>query len=103
MDTEEDTKRDKVLEKKFLEKLILTIDKMARKNFKNPCVFTCIQVAAIDFLGSVIMANSKSLVEKVSGKEAPPAIQLDYVANVKELTDTMFDEVKKQIRSVDLL
>jgi hypothetical protein len=94
--------RDNLLEKKFLEKLTSICDRMVRKNFKNPSVLCALQVASLDFLGSVVMANSKILSDQSGTKEASTSLKLDYIEHVRALADAMFDEIKKQVRSVEL-
>jgi len=95
-------KRDDLLERKFLEKLTSVCDKMVRKNFKNPFVLSALQVASLDFLGSVVMANIKVLVDTVAGQEASTSLKLDYIEHVRALSESMFEVIKKQVRSVDL-
>jgi len=86
--------RDESLERKFLEKLVAVGEKIVKKNFTNPMVLPSIQIASLDFLGSIIAANAKMLPDQ--------SARLNYVEHVRDLANCMCDQLKSQIRSVDL-
>ncbi len=94
--------RDNLLERKLLEKLTTTCEKIVKKNYHNPSVLGSVQIAALDFLGSVVMANSKVLVDKDTLADAPLSLKLDYVEHVRGLANAILDEVKKHIKSIEL-
>lgn len=100
--SKEELARYKLLEKNFLNRLTKMSDTMVRKNFKNPHVLSALQVAALDFLGSVMMANIKVLTHKIDQTEATLDIKLDYVEHIRELANHMFDQIKTSIKSVEL-
>lgn len=100
--SKEELARYKLLETNFLTKLTSMSDKMVRKNCKNPHVLSALQVAALNFLGSVMMANIKVLTHKIDQTEATPDVKLDYVEHVRELCNHMLDQIKASIKSVEL-
>lgn len=78
----------------ILDKLTEMSDKFVRKHKVEPHILSALQIASINFLGSVIMANTRMIPDKSQ--------QLDYVELVKTDTNIMLEQAKVMIKSVDL-
>lgn len=78
----------------ILDKLTEISEKFVRKNKVKHHILSALQIASLDFLGSVIIANSKMMSDKSK--------QLDYVELVKTNTNLMFEQIKIMIKSIEL-
>ncbi len=84
----------KILSESILDILVKASEKFVKKNSTEPHVLSALQVASINFLGSVITANSRALKDKCN--------QLDFVEYIKTDVNYVFDQIKILIKTVDL-
>ena len=82
------------LAESILDILVKESDKFVRKNRVNTYVLSALQIASINFLGSVVIANARTISDK--------SHQLDFIEDVKEDVNNVFEQIKINIKSVDL-
>jgi len=80
----------------FLDKLSKTTHKFlnSQEGQDTCCVLSVLQSSAANFLSSVTRSCSENLSSKVG--------QLDYIEMVRKDVNLMFDQIKTEIKSVNL-
>ncbi len=94
--SEQQQKKHADLSDLFLDKLTDFTSEMVNKNYgqgKGMCI-SAIQIAAINFLGSVTMANL--------GTISNLSQQLDFINTVKEDVMAVCEQMKLKLKTVDL-
>lgn len=75
-------------------KLTELSEKFVRNSTKNDFILGALQIASINFVGSVIMANVKMISDKSK--------QLDYLDVVKTDMNQVFEQIRTDIKSINL-